>query len=62
MKKGVTLSKLTGQFWDSLKDYQRAFLSLTHNKNNFPCEKDWNELTKKQQQTIFNHIWRKEKQ
>ena len=62
MKKGVTLGKLTGQFWDSMKDYQRAFLSLTHNKNNWPCEKSWNELNKKQKSEIFMHIWRNNKQ
>ena len=62
MKKGITLGKLTAQFWDSLKQYQRAFLSLTYNKNDFPCEKDCNELTKKQRHDIFIHIWRKEKQ
>ena len=61
MKKGITLGKLTGQFWDSLRDYQRGFLSLTYNKNNWHCEKKWKELTKKQQSEIFIHLWRKTK-
>ena len=61
MKKGITLGKLTGQFWDSMKDYQRAFLSLTYEKNNWPCEKNWNELNKKQKSKIFAHLWRNNK-
>ena len=61
MKKGITLGKLTKQFWNSMEGYQRAFLSLTNPKNNFNCDKDWNELTRKQQSDIFKHIWRNSK-
>lgn len=55
-----TLGEYTAQFWNSLKDYQRVFLSLTQNhRKHMPSDKKWGELTKYQRQVIFNFIWRK---
>lgn len=58
-KTQVTMGEYTEQFWNSLKDYQRGFLSLTQNhRKYFPSDKNWNELTKYQQNVIFNWLWR----